>query len=237
YLLCSIGNSEMGLLIKSMLKKFNIHIIDISSEYNNISNISSIYVNTENGDRTILSGQHKFKIPAQLSLKDIVKKCKFVLYDGNLNGIENELLQCVECYDKELVLDAGSYKTGFPECFYHATTVISSEGYKDLNGCDVFDLQKSYDYKYAAKTRGKNSILYMEDGTIKEMDVVDVKTIDTLGAGDILHGAYCFFRYVKKLDFKNSLKMASNIASFSTTKRGVIEGLKYAKNEFIDEIL
>lgn len=83
-----------------------------------------------------------------------------MLYDGNLPQAEGKMIRYVKYYDKDLVLDAGSFKPGFPECFYRATTVISSETFVNKKGQDVFDLQKKYGFPYAAKTRGGKPIVY-----------------------------------------------------------------------------
>lgn len=229
YLISAIGNNEEGQLIKNKLKALNVKVIDIIDDVENTKcNVSFIYVNLKNGSRTIFSGQSNANISQVIEWGDVVKKAKFVLYDGNLPKAENKLIQYIEYYDKDLIIDAGSYKTGFPECFYRANTVISSNDFVDLDNNDIFDIQKKYGFKYAGKTRGEKSILYNDDGQIKEIPLIDVKPLDTLGAGDIIHGAYCYFKYTNELPFEVALKNAADIASYSVTKKGVIDGLNYA---------
>ena len=229
FLISAIGNNEEGKLIKSKLKALNVKVIDIIDDLDNTKcNVSFIYVNLKNGSRTIFSGQTNANITSSIEWGEVVKKAKFVLYDGNLPKAENKLIQYVEYYDKDLVIDAGSYKPGFPECFYRANTVISSNNFVDLENNDVFAIQKKYGFKYAAKTRGEKPIIFNDEGKLNEIPLLDVKALDTLGAGDIIHGAYCYFRYAKNLSFSDSLKKAADVASYSVTQKGVVKGLNYA---------
>lgn len=231
YLVTRIGDSAEGLLLKSKLKELNVRVIDLDSDNKTDScNISFVYVSQSNGTRTIFSGQTAPSNACTVDFEDIIKKADFVLYDGNLPQAEGKMIRYIEYYGKDLVLDAGSFKQGFPECFYRATTVISSETFRDPDGNDVFDLQQKYGFTYSAQTRGENSILYKNGKEIAEMVLPTVKAIDTLGAGDIIHGAFCYFFYVKNLSFEKALQRASEVATLSVTQKGVINGLNYAIN-------
>ena len=162
-------------------------------------------------------------------LSDFVENCAFVLYDGNLPGVEEELVTQVSRCKRELVLDAGSYKPGFATCFGVAPTVISSESFVDDAGNDVFALNAIHNFNRCAQTRGASSLRYERDGQICEHPVRSAAAVDTLGAGDIFHGAYCYFKYVQNLSFEEALSGAADVASYTVEKRGVIDGLLYAK--------
>ena len=91
-----------------------------------------------------------------------------------------------------------------------------------------------YGYDKVAITKGASSIEY-KTATMPKRDFVTVPkvdAIDTLGAGDIFHGAYCYYKYCKEEDFPTALASASKVASWSTTTYGVVEGVKsfIAKN-------
>lgn len=52
-----------------------------------------------------------------------------------------------------------------------------------------------------------------------------VEPVDTLGAGDIFHGAFCW-SLVEQGDFVTALKKASEVAAFSTTMWGTRSWIK-----------
>ncbi len=230
YLYTTIGNSPMGRMLKQMLGEQGVQVMDVAEDVANC-NVSCIHVNTASGDRTILSGQAGRTVRGEFltQLSDFVENCAFVLYDGNLPGVEEELIAQLTRQQKELVLDAGSYKNGFAFCFSARPTVISSESFTDEAGKDVFALNAVYDFAHCAQTRGAASIRYEKDGRIFELPVRSAAAVDTLGAGDIFHGAYCYFKYFKKMSFEEALASAGCFASYTVEKRGVIAGVQYAK--------
>jgi sugar/nucleoside kinase (ribokinase family) len=72
----------------------------------------------------------------------------------------------------------------------------------------------------AAVTRGARPIVGLERGRRFEIEVPAVHAVDTLGAGDVLHGAFCL-RYAATGDFEGSLRFASVIATQSCRGFGI----------------
>ena len=52
--------------------------------------------------------------------------------------------------------------------------------------------------------------------------------MDTLGAGDFLHGAFCYY-YLEEKELKPALQKASEVATFSCQYKGTREWLKFWK--------
>lgn len=73
-----------------------------------------------------------------------------------------------------------------------------------------------------AITRGERSITIYTNGAKPELPVSSIIAVDTLGAGDILHGAFRYF-INRDHNFVSALKKASVIASESCKYRGTKE--------------
>jgi sugar/nucleoside kinase (ribokinase family) len=71
-----------------------------------------------------------------------------------------------------------------------------------------------------AVTRGSRPIVGLDRGRRFEIEIQDVHAVDTLGAGDVLHGAFCL-RYAATGDFEGSLRFASVIATQSCKGLGI----------------
>ncbi|HEY3592911.1 MAG TPA: PfkB family carbohydrate kinase, partial [Polyangiaceae bacterium] len=71
-----------------------------------------------------------------------------------------------------------------------------------------------YGVRRVAITRGGQSILWRDGGREGEIQVPAVDVVDTLGAGDIFHGAFCRF-FEASQDFVASLRRAAKVASAS----------------------
>ena len=235
YLVSAIGDSAESRLIKEKLRRYHVNVIDIANAQSlSKCNISAIYVNTEQATRTIFSGQANVQKSRNIDFEEVAKKAKFILYDGNMPVLENKLIQYVDHYDKALVIDAGSYKPGFDVCFERATAVISSENFANPQGLDVFALQKVYGFRHAAKSCGSKPLQYMHEGQIQQISIPAVSAVDSLGAGDILHGAFCYYHYVEKLPFAAALEKAAAFASYSVEKQGVADGIAHAKAHILE---
>ena len=73
--------------------------------------------------------------------------------------------------------------------------------------------------KDAAITRGEYSILFSHAEAQGEIHIEKIEAIDTLGAGDFFHGAFCHY-YAREDHFENSLARASKIAAQSCQSFG-----------------
>ena len=68
--------------------------------------------------------------------------------------------------------------------------------------------------RYRAITRGERPLLYRTPEDNGEIAIEAVEVVDTLGAGDILHGAFCYY-YAKDHQFVPALLHASQVATLS----------------------
>ncbi|MEM6812476.1 MAG: PfkB family carbohydrate kinase, partial [Pseudomonadota bacterium] len=79
---------------------------------------------------------------------------------------------------------------------------------------DVIKFFVSNNIDKFAITAGSQPIEYYSNGSKNEIFVPEVEVIDSLAAGDVFHGAFCYF-YLEDNNFKNALRDAAKIASFS----------------------
>jgi sugar/nucleoside kinase (ribokinase family) len=87
-------------------------------------------------------------------------------------------------------------------------------GCEDHN--DVLAYLSSLGVPFAAITNGPDPIHTMaKDGKPATLYVPNIDAIDTMGAGDIFHGAFCHF--VLEQDFAQAITSAAKIASQSCT--------------------
>ena len=225
-----IGNSSVGKVIKQMMADYNIKVVDLCLD-DDVKCISSIYVNTNNATRTIFSGRNEIHtLDSFKLLENEIEDCDFIMYDGHFSHIDETLLETAKKCSKDIVIDVGGWKDTFNTILKYNPTLICSEVF-NKNGLNGIDLQNEFMYENVAITRGKKNILYktLDMDKPSEIEVTKVNAVDTLGAGDIFHGAYCYFKYVEELQFADALGKAMNVASTSTTVYGVVQGVEEYK--------
>lgn len=228
-----LGDSTESRAMIEELKGYGVKVLNYS-EYDTVPNTASIVVSSD-GKRTILSGQHKFTMNREYDLSGY----DFVLFDCNQQEISLDILDLLDALEsadgkptarKPVVLDAGSFKPNMEKFLERADIVIASEDFKDAEGNTIFEIECGITHK--AMTRGERSILYrgaedepescgnLNGKDIKELPVESVKAVDTLGAGDIFHGAFCYGYFEKGDSCEEALVFAGKVASESVKYRG-----------------
>jgi sugar/nucleoside kinase (ribokinase family) len=76
---------------------------------------------------------------------------------------------------------------------------------------------------FLAFTDGPDGIYWLENGKIQHMNAFKVKAVDTLGAGDVFHGAFTF-RFVESGDLRGSMRFAAAAAAIKCTRFGGLMG-------------
>jgi len=215
-LVTCLGNTVESDFIKETLKGFGVKVLNCTED-ETLPNIAAIAVD-HFGDRKIFSGQNQYtaiNVP-------VLYKPDFCLFDLNQQELSLGILKNCDC---EIVVDAGSWKGETAEFLKKANVVIASENFRDPSGHDVFAMKECINAKKAI-TRGEKPIL-LADG---EIPVEPVACVDSLAAGDIFHGAFCFAYYHKHCDFKAALAYAGNIATESVKHFGPREWAKHAES-------
>ena len=212
-LVTCLGNTVESDYIIKILNKYGVTILNCSND-DAMPNIAAIAVD-KYGNRRIFSGQNRYTISNVPKLDNP----DFCLFDLNQQELSLDILKNCDC---EIVVDAGSWKGETAEFLKKASVVIASENFRDPSGHDIFAIKERVNAKKAV-TRGEKSILIAGG----EIPVESVACTDSLAAGDIFHGAFCFAYYHEHRGFKEALAFASKIAAESVKYIGPREWAKH----------
>ena len=138
-------------------------------------------------------------------------------FNIKLLDIATNIAKAAKEYSIQVVLDGGSWKNGMEDLIEFADIAICSENFYPpgtKNEEDVFEYLSLRKCEKIAITRGHRAILYKDKSEYNKIPVNKINAVDTLGAGDILHGAFCYY-YLKTQNFAEALGNASNIATES----------------------
>ena len=216
-LLGGLGNHPITYLIKADLEKHNVRIQDLDNIRSEPPPVSSIITTQDTGDRAVISiNATKSQISKELIDSQIIHDVDIVLIDGHQMVASLEIAQFAKSKNIPIVIDGGSWKTGFEEILPVVDYAICSADFYPPN-CEseeeVFAYLASQNIPHIAITQGEKSIKYFSDGKFGNVEVPKVNAVDTLGAGDIFHGAFC--HYIFNGEFTEALTNAANIAAHS----------------------
>lgn len=227
-----LGVHPIAQLIRADLEIHGVTIVDSDPYRIAPPAISSIMVTQSTGDRAVVSiNATQVQIAAeQLPALDL-DNVNIILIDGHQMAISKVIAQ--EAYSKNIpiVIDGGSWKAGFEEILPLASYVICSANFHPPNCCrpeEVFAYLQGLEIPNIAITHGEKSIQYFSIDEIGEVPVPAVNPVDTLGAGDIFHGAFC--HYILQENFTDALTLSAKVASHSCQFFGTRRWMKEETN-------
>ena len=232
WLASPLGTHFISRIIGHELKQFGVDHYDISPSFEKPPPISSVLVTKENGNRAVVSANTNAVTKECINpIKKLPDDIGVLLIDGHYIDIAIEAAQIAKQKGIPVVIDAGSWKEGLDSLLPLVDIAICSErfmppGCQDIN--DTIQYLKGSQINHIAISRGGSPIIGLDDNEKFEIPVKKTKVLDTLGAGDILHGAFCHY-WLKSpsRSFQDALREASKLATFSCEFYGTREWNMY----------
>lgn len=217
-LLGVVGTHPITYLIRGDLEKYGVTVADLAPTTVEPPPVSSIIVTETTGDRAVISlNATRIQIsPEQLPTTIGLDVVDLVMIDGHQMLVGFAIAQIAKDKNIPIVIDGGSWKPGFEEILPFVDYAICSANFYPP-GCttceEVIAYLAAIGIPHIAITQGEKPIQYLSDGVSGELPVPPINAVDTMGAGDIFHGAFC--HYILEQNFTDALNAATKIASRS----------------------
>lgn len=215
-----LGSHPMAQLIRTDLERWEVAIADLLPKRTAPPAASSILVTQETGDRAIISLN---AVKAQADVGCITAEIwqqfdtgaiDLVLIDGHQMAVGQAIAQRAIAQSVPVIVDGGSWKPGFEDVLAHTDYAICSANFYPP-GCrmsaEVLAYLQACGIPHIALTQGAHPVQYLSHGVCGSVCVPAVSTADTLGAGDIFHGAFCHF--ILQSSFPDALAQAADVAA------------------------
>ena len=210
------GTTTMAsMVIAQAIDKFKLSVVDLVDNIDYEFPVSSIIIHPSCGTRTIINSPKTKRI---YKVKKIIYDAALdmILLDGyNLEG-NIEFIKEKKQQGAIIVLDGGSWKDTLIGVLPYIDIAICSDRFlfPETNKEETIRSLHKLGVDLVAFTQEANPIQISTNGQLKSIPVPTINAVDTLGAGDVLHGAFCYY-YSKYKDFEESIKRAAIIASKS----------------------
>ena len=223
----ALGQHPLTTVVREDLARQGVELVDLTPEATVPPPFSSIVVNVETGDRAVISRNAADRpTPRAPFSHSLLDQADCLLIDGHQMALGCDLAQLARAQQLPVVVDAGSWKPGFEQLLLLATTVIASANFCPPGaGAEVAAIAylRSLNVPQIAVTRGGEALLYQaespagrQSGTVP---VPVIQPVDTLGAGDIFHGAFCYYA-THKADFVTVLHQSAAVATLACQSWG-----------------
>jgi sugar/nucleoside kinase (ribokinase family) len=229
----AVGGGPWAAQVRADLDAHGIRLLDLAAGTAYETPLCAVLVNGANGSRTILNPPlPELKLRRAGAWQQQTESWggavpPVVLTDGFFFEETRALFTSLRDAGAVICLDGGSYKPGTAELASLLTVAICSERFcvpesagGPTAGPDaILAWFAAHGVPYVAVTRGAQSILGWDRGRRFQIEVAPVAAMDTLGAGDVLHGAFCHF-FALDPQFEPALRRAAHIATLSCQSLG-----------------
>lgn len=227
-LVTAVGRHPLAHVIRRELENYSIRLVDLNPDFEDAPVLSSAAVN-RNGRRSVVSANAtRIPTPSAEADRDLCGRAAVVLVDGHYMPACQAWAAAAKDRGVPVVLDGGSWKNGTKELLKCVHTAICSADFLPPRCSlddDVMRFLESFGIASIAITHGAEPIQFVSGQSSGIMRVPRVEAIDTLGAGDIFHGAYCYYASIG-FDFAEALAEAAKIAAESCRFMGAREWMK-----------
>ena len=231
-LVTGLGDHPTGALALEDLQKHGVTVHDYSNDPETLPVLSSIIIDSSNGSRCVVyRNPQGLTLPLDQRCNDLLEDCPVILLDGFY--LEQAITVAQKAQGHSLtVLDGGSWKEGLEDLLPFIDYAICSADFS-APGCssdeDLLGFLEDVGVKGAAISHGAEPIIYRTEGTQGCLSIPQVDAVDTLGAGDILHGTFC--HHILTNPFPKSLEMAALSASHSCLSYGTRKWLSHYNDQ------
>lgn len=190
-----------------------------------VTPVSAIMMD-ETGERTIISFRDPALWKVQLPAADVLlKDCDAILIESRCASFATDLCHQACQRGIPVIVDVDStisQSEGLLSASSHL--IFSDEALQSTAGiADSLQALKkiaTLTHAFVAVTRGPKGTLWLDDkGATHETAAFPVHTVDTLGAGDIFHGAFAL-EFAGGADIPHALRFASAAAALKCTRYG-----------------
>jgi sugar/nucleoside kinase (ribokinase family) len=223
-LLTGVGDHPLSAGIRADLRDTRVDLVDLATDHADPPAVSTILVTARSGERAVVSTNARgYDLDLPVDVVELVSRSAVVHVDGHHHRPTQAILVAARRLGRPTLLDGGSWKPGTQDLLRYVDVAVCSSDFHPPGATtpqQVLAYLRNAGVPWAAVTRGGAEIVWQgpESGP-RTVPVPAVEITDTLGAGDIFHGALAFeLARGQELDrsrFPEALQRAASVAALS----------------------
>lgn len=230
-LVTALGSHQLTEIARADLTEHGVRPVDVIAGEQQQLPISSIVVARRARTRTLVSlDGSRISAPAAGSTV-FTDDLRIVLVDGHHEALCLEAARQARSRGITVMLDAGRWKDVHAELLPLVDVAICSAAFRPPgvpdDPADVLNYLADAGVSAAAVSAGEAPIRCRWGDDTCAVPVGREQVIDTLGAGDILHGAFCYYFGDLGQPFPEALSNAARVATFSCRYFGTREWMRH----------
>ncbi|MEO8373172.1 MAG: PfkB family carbohydrate kinase [Candidatus Solibacter sp.] len=191
-----------------------------------------IIIDRSTGERTVLWRRDDcLQVHPEEITEEMISDARMLHIDGHDTPAVARAAEIARRHGIPVSVDVDTIYQGFDKVLPNVDYLVASSefptawtGEKDpFKALELIQMQ--YGMKVAAMTLGAHGALSLEDGKYHYAPAFVVNCVDTTGAGDVFHGAFCY-AVLQGMPMQNALDFSNAMAALNCTALGARGGIR-----------
>jgi sulfofructose kinase len=230
----TVGDDERGRIQMESLRGSGVNLDHVQSRTACANQSAYILIDQSTGERTVFWNRPECLALSPHEIADEQITCARMLHiDGHDTAAVGRAARVAKAHAIPVSVDVDTIYQGFDRVLPYVDYLIASSEFPSrwTNFDDPFRalevIQKEYRMSVAAMTLGAHGALALVDGKFVYSPAYVVNCLDTTGAGDVFHGAFCY-AVLEGLPIGDALDFSNAMAALNCTAIGARGGIKTA---------
>jgi sulfofructose kinase len=228
----AVGDDERGRIQMESLRAAELDIEHVQIRRNCANQSAYIVVDQSTGERTVFWRRDEcLRIDPEQIAPEQIANARLLHIDGHDTAAVAHAARIARAHSIPVTMDVDTIYAGFDKVLPNVDYLIASSEFPSrwtgegdpLRALEV--LQNQYGMRVAAMTVGAHGALARVDGKFIYSPAFVVNCIDTTGAGDVFHGAFCY-AVLQEMPMREALEFSNAMAALNCTALGARGGIR-----------
>ena len=227
----TVGDDERGRIQRESLVEAGIDLADLETRVDCPNQTAYILIDQSTGERTVLWQRNDCLRLSPEAITDEKIACARLLHiDAHDTPAVEKAAGIARRLGIPVTVDVDTIYHGFDRVLPNIDYLIASSEFPAqwTSERDPFRslemIQDEYGMRVAAMTLGAHGALARAEGRFHYSPAFVVDCIDTTGAGDVFHGAFCY-SVLQKMPLQEALDFSNALAALNCTRLGARGGI------------
>lgn len=227
----TVGDDERGRVQLESLRGSGIDLEDVEVRKNCANQTAYILIDRSTGERTVLWRRDDcLRLSAAAITLEKIACARMLHIDGHDTAAVSKAAAIARRLSIPVTVDVDTIYHGFDQVLPNVDYLVASSEFpvQWTNEPDPFKaletIQDEYGMRVAAMTLGAHGALARVDGKFVYSPAFVVNCVDTTGAGDVFHGAFCY-AVLQNMPMREVLEFSNALAALNCTALGARGGI------------
>ena len=227
----TVGDDERGRIQMESLRESGLNLDDVEIRRNCANQSAYILIDQTTGERTVLWKRDDcLRIDSGAVTPDKIACARLLHIDGHDTQAVARAAEIARGQGIPVTVDVDTIYPGFDRVLPHVDYLVASSEFPGrwTSERDPFRalemIQEEYGMRVAAMTLGARGALARAEGRFIYSPGFVVNCVDTTGAGDVFHGAFCY-AVLQNMPLRETLEFSNAMAALNCTAFGARGGI------------